>query len=284
MYILLIVALSLGFVISLVLFIGSYLPIFPSEKYKIIETLRSEADKGKDLSELLDAIQQKGKISRWKAQKYFQEAFGLSVKEMSHLGGWNRLKGGGSIADEEIASEIKEKVWPDPFRELSVSEICDIEGSHLIRARFTPLTKFEKLCATKYLSQSSNFKSVDGKAEMIEELWEGKVPGYLWFNLGVIKNKQEVVSEKGLEEIKNIFFPEYSPSFGDIEFHQCFWIPETTVLRVRNAQAFALDPCIDGQKAWLYQVGYGDFQQRYVNFWRLHLLRDLIEKYAPDIE
>lgn len=174
------------------------------------------------------------------------------------------------------------KEAPDPYRVLSKEESWELEGDKPTLARITPLTKYERICAKEYVDQSKSYKDLDGKAEIVNKLWEGRVPGYLWFDMGKVKNKKEVVSEKGLQEIKDIFFPNNPPGFGDIEFHECYWLPKNTVLRVRGADVFELEPVIDGKKLILYQVGYGDFREEYFNFWRVQFLRDQIEKFAPN--
>ena len=189
---------------------------------------------------------------------------------------------------DKLSKKLKRNIMlPDPYRDPEPNEQFKLYKYQdpVYVARHTPLTNYERIWAKSYLARSKSPEDPTGKIEVAADLCKEDL-NYLWFNLGKIETNDlgHIKNANRINEvIKSIFFKEREPSFGDIEFHGSRWFDkDTTVVRIRRGEVLIPEFEIDGKKVWLYQVGYGDYEGQYINFWRLHQVREQIEKYGKD--
>jgi hypothetical protein len=110
-----------------------------------------------------------------------------------------------------------------------------------------------------------DWRKPQGKLELIKEKWGEEVPDYQWF---MIKGIRGGLTDQEMLRIKELFFPDKTIGFGDVERHGSNIVKEY-VLRIRSATRLHLEFELRGQMRPLYLVGYGDDIRRRIDFYRL---------------
>lgn len=111
----------------------------------------------------------------------------------------------------------------------------------------------QRISHARRLLTGNTWRNPDGKEAFVYEVYEGKVPKYLWYALG-----EWELSEEDNKAIVGMFWGDLSPSFGDYELHRSH-CPEVGVgLRIRNPKQVAVEIEVAGKKCPLYQTGHSD--------------------------
>lgn len=111
----------------------------------------------------------------------------------------------------------------------------------------------QRISRARRLLTGNSWRVPDGKEAFLYEVYEGKVPRYLWYALGEYE-----LSEEDNKVIVGMFWGDRGPSFGDYELHRSH-SPEVGVgLRIRNPKQVFVEIEVAGQKCPLYQTGHSD--------------------------
>jgi hypothetical protein len=111
----------------------------------------------------------------------------------------------------------------------------------------------QRISRARRLLTGNSWRDPDGKAAFVDEVYEGKVPQYLWYALG----DSELFKEDN-KAIVATFWGERGPSFGDYELHLSHYSEVGVGLRIRNPKQMAVEIEATGRKCPLYQTGHSD--------------------------
>jgi len=100
---------------------------------------------------------------------------------------------------------------------------------------------------------SGDWRSPEGKEAFVKELYDGRRPSYLWFAVPA-----ERVEAEDVQRLRDIFWPQGGPDFGDLELHPSGRDGVVAGLRIRDPEVLLVEVEVGGQVCPLYQVGHAD--------------------------
>lgn len=109
-----------------------------------------------------------------------------------------------------------------------------------------------KIAHARRLLTGDSWRDPVGKEEFVHEVYDGKIPGYLWYALG-----EKRLTREDCKEIAKFFWGESVSGFGDLEFHGSYYSAQgvTRALRIRDPKRFAAELVVGDAKYPLYQTG-----------------------------
>jgi hypothetical protein len=109
-----------------------------------------------------------------------------------------------------------------------------------------------KVDVAKPLLTGKSWHDPAGKDEFVSSLYNGEVPQYLWYSVPDITS----LTREESQPLRDFFWGEAGPTFGDIELHASRSSEVVRGLRIRHARQFAAEIELNGKLYPLYQVGH----------------------------
>jgi hypothetical protein len=110
----------------------------------------------------------------------------------------------------------------------------------------------QKIAYARRLLTGVDWRDPAGKQKFVDEVYEGKIPEYLWYALGDRRPSES--ESKAIVE----FFWDGLPRLGDFELHGSHNLGVGNALRIRHPRRFATEITVGVTPCPLYMTGYSD--------------------------
>lgn len=128
------------------------------------------------------------------------------------------------------------------------------EDEEILQRRAARLAGYQqRIAAARHLLFGDGWGDSSGKEEFVRAVYEGKMPQYLWYDIGLSQPSQEE-----WEVLAKTFWGEQGPGWGDREIHRFGHSGVLNGLRIRSPKKFAEFIVIGGRHCPLCQTGHGD--------------------------